>query len=347
MTDQLPFVQIDGSEGEGGGQILRSSLALAASLGRPFRIARIRAQRPKPGLMRQHLTAVEAAAAICNAQVRGASVGSSDLEFIPGTLRGGAFRFSIGTAGSTTLVMQAILPALMFAPEPSEVIIEGGTHARWAPPYDFFERALLPALRAMGPRLEPTLERYGFYPAGGGRLRVNVAPAPPVALRLETRPEITTRRVRVLIAKIPHDIALREIGVLRQRLGWEITNSDITAVADSVGPGNAVSVDVGFGAFAEVFSEIGDIGKPAEGVARAAADAALAYIASGVPVGPHLADQLMTPMAIAASRGSGECSFVTGPLTRHAQTNTDVIAKFVGAVPRVERDGERVRWSVG
>src|SRR5262245_2007058 len=161
------WITIDGSAGEGGGQILRTALALSLVTARPFRIERIRAGRPKPGLLRQHLTAVQAAAKVGAARISGAEVGSLELTFEPTGLRGGAYDFAVGTAGSATLVLQTLLPALLRAREPSQLTIEGGTHNPYAPPFDFLARTFLPVLRRMGAAIEARLEAPGFYPAGG------------------------------------------------------------------------------------------------------------------------------------------------------------------------------------
>lgn len=341
------MIHIDGSQGEGGGQILRSALALSMSLGRPFTITNIRANRPKPGLMRQHLTAVEAAAAICSARVTGAAAGSRELVFEPGAVRGGTHRFSIGTAGSTTLVLQAILPALLFADEPTDIVIEGGTHARWAPPFEFLERALVPLLNRLGPSVSVSLERHGFYPAGGGRIRAWVEPTKlPRSLELDTRGEITARRASVLLAKLPVEIADRQLTRIRDRLGWEVDRTSISVPADAPSPGNVVTLEVVSEHVTEVFCSIGEHGKRAESVADEAIDQARDYVSEGVPVGCHLADQLMVPLAIASARGGGMYSFRTLPLSRHALTNMEVVNAFLDVASRISTEGPGVRWSV-
>lgn len=171
------MIIIDGSIGEGGGQILRTALALSMVTGQPFRIENIRAGREKPGLLRQHLTAVNAAATICTATVDGAAIGSRELTFTPEKAKPGEYTFSIGSAGSTTLVLQTVLPALLTADGPSSLTLEGGTHNPHAPPIDFLERTFLPLINRMGPTVTVTLERAGFYPAGGGRVVVKIQPA--------------------------------------------------------------------------------------------------------------------------------------------------------------------------
>ena len=162
------MIEIDGSFGEGGGQIIRSSLALSAVTGRPFHIANIRAGRKKPGLKLQHVTAVKAATRICNARTEGAELQASEITFEPQPIVGGHYDFKISTAGSVTLVAQTVLPALMLAEQPSTLTFEGGTHNPWAPPFDFLQRSFLPQLNKFGPRVNVKLERPGFFPNGGG-----------------------------------------------------------------------------------------------------------------------------------------------------------------------------------
>jgi RNA 3'-terminal phosphate cyclase (ATP) len=350
FTTTIPrdIIHIDGAAGEGGGQILRSSLALSMALGVPFRISNIRANREKPGLMRQHLTAVQAAVALSSARCEGAAVGSGELLFVPGPVRAGEHRFAIGTAGSTTLVLQAILPPLLFADGPSEIRIEGGTHTRWAPPFDFFERSLVPALRRFGVSIECTLERHGFYPAGGGAIRVRVVPTlAPRAVTLHERGAIVRRSAEVILAKIHFDIARRELAAVTSRLGWPTDHRDVRMVDDSTSPGNAVVLGIECENAQDLFCSIGEHRRSAEAVATEAADEARDYLEAGVPVGTHLADQLMVPMAIAVASGAGTCGFTSLPFSRHASSNSEIIATFLGRSPTVERlEGKRSRWEV-
>ena len=174
MTNHL---HINGRYGEGGGQIVRSSMALAVVTGRPVRIDNIRAGAQAPGLMQQHLAAVQAAAEICGGSLSGATIGSRALNFEPQPVRAGNYQFDVGTAGSATLVLQTVLPALLLADGASQVTIEGGTHNQWAPPFDFLAKSFLPLVNRMGPRVSATLERHGFYPAGGGRITVSIEPS--------------------------------------------------------------------------------------------------------------------------------------------------------------------------
>jgi RNA 3'-terminal phosphate cyclase (ATP) len=330
------MIAIDGSFGEGGGQILRSSLSLSLSTGKAFRIENIRAKRERSGLLRQHLTAVLAAAEIGSAQVEGASLGSQTLTFIPGAIHPGKYRFVIGTAGSGTLVLQTILPALMTASGPSEVTIEGGTHNPQAPPFDFLERAFLPILRAMGPKIEVQLERYGFYPAGGGCFQVRIEPCPRLApIQLVNRGEIIKKTASAIVANLPRNIAQRELTTVADLLNWDATSMAIQETKNSVGPGNIVLVEIMSSLLTEIFCGFGKIGKSAESVASDACESARSYLASGAAVGEHLADQLLLPLALA---GGG--SFTAEKLNLHARTNMDVIAKFLPVEFIVAKDGE-------
>jgi len=248
-------VVIDGSLGEGGGQILRSSLSLSLATGKPFRIENIRANRKKPGLLRQHLTAVLAAAEVGAGEVEGASLGSRALTFVPGKVRPGDYRFAIGTAGSGTLVLQTILPALMTASGASRIVIEGGTHNPAAPPFDFVARCFLPLIDQMGPKIKVELQRYGFYPAGGGRFTVEIAPCTELRpLALDERGEITGRRVIAVIANLPYHIARRELDTAGRLLEWQSDHLFCEDTKNSVSPGNLVMVEVTSNLLTEIFT---------------------------------------------------------------------------------------------
>ena len=214
-------IVIDGSEGEGGGQVLRTSLSLSLITGQPFRIENIRAGRPRPGVMRQHVTAVEAACAVGGAECEELAVGASALTFVPGKIQPGEHRFAVGTAGSTSLVLQTLLPPLMLAGRPSRLVLEGGTHNPSAPPFEFIARVFLPLINRMGPRVSAQLLRPGFYPAGGGRIEVEIAPAGRLErLDLIDRGELRRVEARALVAALPGEIATRELAVVGKRLGW-------------------------------------------------------------------------------------------------------------------------------
>lgn len=320
------MIIIDGSHGEGGGQILRTSLALSLVTGRAFRIENIRARRNKPGLMRQHLTAVTAAAAIGHAEVKGDQLGSTQLSFAPREAKAGAYRFAIGTAGSTTLVLQTVLPALMLADGISGLVLEGGTHNPMAPPFDFLDRAFLPLLGKIGPKVTAVLERPGFYPAGGGRVSVRIQPAAGMKkIELLERGKIVGKKARAAVANLDPKIAERELKVVGEKLGWAEESLEVVQIRNSHGPGNVLTIEIKSENVTEVFTGFGERGVKAEAVAERVVGEAKEYIAAdGIPVGRHLADQLLIPMALA---GGGK--FRTMRPTMHTQTNAEVVQKFL------------------
>jgi RNA 3'-terminal phosphate cyclase (ATP) len=320
------MIEIDGSEGEGGGQLLRSSLSLAACTGQAFRIANIRANRDKPGLMRQHLTAVKAAAEVCGAAVEGAELGSRALVFRPGKVRAGDYSFSIGTAGSCTLVLQTVLPPLLLAAAESRVRITGGTHNRASPPFDFLQRAFLPLIARMGPSVELELASYGFYPRGGGEIRARIRPVAHLRpLELTTRGAFLRGQAEAYVAGLPGHIAQRELEVVGKALGWSPEQLHLRGLASDLGPGNVVTVTVEHEQVTEVFTGFGEKGVRAEDVAKGAALEAAAYLSSVAPVGEHLADQLLLPLAIA---GGG--SFLATTASSHLRSNAVVVQRFTG-----------------
>jgi RNA 3'-terminal phosphate cyclase (ATP) len=336
------MLTIDGSLGEGGGQILRSALALSVCLRRPFKIVNIRARRPKPGLRPQHLAAVRAAAEISGARVEGATLGAQTLTFEPGAVEAGTHHFAIGTAGSTMLVLQTVLPALLTAGRASELRLEGGTHNPRAPTFECLASAYLPLIGRMGPRIAIELERAGFEPAGGGIVHVRIEPAPRLApLHLETRGALLRVAAEVLLSSLPAHIAEREAATLAAELDIGAASVRVREIEDSSGPGNVVSVFVESEHVTEVFAEFGRRGVPAERVAQHTARVARQYLASDVPVGVHLADQLLLPLALA---GGG--SFVTLPPSAHTRTNIDVIEAFLPVAIRCAPIDGPGRWKI-
>jgi RNA 3'-terminal phosphate cyclase (ATP) len=232
------MLEIEGKEG--GGQLLRTALSLSLCTGEAFRMEHIRAKRSRPGLMRQHLTAVQAAREVGDAAVHGAEPGAMTLEFIPGTVRGGEYRWSIGTAGSTTLVLQTILPALWLAGVDARVHLEGGTHNPLAPSATFLAESFLPLMRRMGLSAELKLERHGFYPAGGGALTLDmVAGTSPVPLHLGARGDVQEMSATALMSSIPGRIGERELDVIARRLSIVAEHRHIRQAVGSPGPGNA------------------------------------------------------------------------------------------------------------
>lgn len=338
---KTPPLKIDGSFGEGGGQILRSSLALSLVTGTPFAINKIRASRKKPGLMRQHLAAVRAAAKVGRAWVEGAETESKRLTFIPGAVESGEFAFDVGSAGSATLVLQTVLPALMLAGGESNLTLRGGTHNPMAPPLDFLVNSFLPLINRLGPTVEVRPVRPGFYPAGGGEFTVHVRPARRLGrLELIERGAIRARRVRVLLAQLPRHIADRECRTIAQRTGWADDCFTIEEIRDAHGPGNVVMIELEAENVTEVFTGFGRIGVKAEQVALETLREAEEYSASDVPVGRHLADQLLLPLGIGAHLGAGGGAFRTLPLSGHSTTHLETLRQFLGVETTIERDAQ-------
>lgn len=333
------MISIDGSHGEGGGQILRSSLTLSIATGEPFRITNIRANRRRPGLLRQHLTAVGAAAAISGARVRGDELGSRELTFEPGPLRPGEHAFAIGSAGSATLVLQTVLLPLAQAGEPSELVVEGGTHNPLAPPFEFLERSYLPLLARMGVRVEASLERMGFVPAGGGRVRMRVHPGSLGRLDLEEPGRLLRRRAVATVASLPTHISQRELEVLRDRLGLH-QGEEVERVIEGQGPGNVAHVELQYEHVTLVLTSFGEKGLLAEKVAQRLANEVRRVARAEVAADEHLADQLLLPMAL--GRGG---RFTTLEPTGHSRTHAEIIRTFLGRETSFTQL-DRHRWRV-
>jgi RNA 3'-terminal phosphate cyclase (ATP) len=337
----MDLITIDGSQGEGGGQVLRTSLALSLLTGRPFRIEQIRAGRSKPGLLRQHLTAVQAACEVGRAMATGAELGSRELQFEPGEVQGGEYRFAVGTAGSATLVLQTVLVPLALAKSPSHLVLEGGTHNPFAPPFDFLDKTFLPAFRRMGPNVTATLERPGFYPAGGGRFSVVVEPSRELApLEMDRREEPVTVTARAVVACLSTTIAERELATVRQRLGIPTAACRTEQVSCSVGPGNVLVLELAAGDLVEVVTGFGEKGVSAEQVATRACGQVKVWLRAGVPVGAHLADQLLVPLAVA-----GRGRYRTVKPTGHTRTNADVVKRFLPVEVTMDDEGQDA-WRV-
>ncbi len=331
---------VDGAAGEGGGQILRTAVGLSVLTGAPVRVTSIRARRKRPGLQRQHLVAVQAAAALGRAEVTGAELGSTELTFVP-TARaaGGDHVFRIGSAGSTTLVLQTVLPALLAADAPSSVELEGGTHNPLAPTVRFLARAFLPLLARMGGHVELELVRPGFYPAGGGLLRCRVRPAKLAPLELVERGPIRRLEAVALVAHLPATIGERECRAAREALSGHELACRVERSDASLGPGNVISIEAEAEHVTEVFTGFGERGRRAEDVAARAAAEAKAWLDAGVPVGEHLADQLLVPLCLA---GGG--TFRTVPPTDHTRTQAALLEQLLGR--RITLADEGGPWRV-
>ena len=275
------MIKIDGSEGEGGGQIVRNACALSLITGQAFYIENIRGKRAKPGLMRQHVTAAEAACAIGAAEVSGLSVGSSELTFRPGTVTPGEYHFAVGTAGSTGLVLQTVLMPLLLAGGPSRLVLEGGTHNMLAPPFDFIERAFLPIINRMGPTVTAKLIRHGFYPRGGGRIEVDITPAPLRPIDCTDRGEALAQSAEVRFAHIPPDIAKRILDTARKNLPhWPDDAFVSRELPEDQGPGVILMLEERFAHVTEIVSGFGQLGVPAERLAKTAAARMRGFVAT-------------------------------------------------------------------
>lgn len=324
------MIVIDGSRGEGGGQILRSSLALALATGTAVRIHRIRARRYRPGLLRQHLTAIKAAARVGCAYVEGAEMGSDEVLFEPGPITHGVYDFAVGTAGSTSLVLQTLLPALATVEGSSQVRVEGGTHNMASPPFDFLAESYGPLLQSMGLKIEFNLRRHGFYPAGGGSFvsslsgSFNKAP-----LDLVDGGPVKRVTALALIAGIPARVAERELAVCHRSL--DLDRADIRDVASN-GPGNALLVKVEREHLTTVFTGFGKRGLRAESLAKRLVKRVTNYLESGAAVEEHLADQLLLPMALAGG-GQFSCDCVSSHFTTNVETIETFLHARIQAIP--------------
>ena len=324
MTKTKDMVHIDGSRGEGGGQVLRSALSLSAITGRPFHMTNIRAGRKRPGLGRQHLTCVEAVATICNAEVTGDLIGSQEVRFHPKKIGHGEFEFSIGTAGSTSLVLQSVLYPLLHASGRSSLVLNGGTHNPMAPPSTYLIKTLFPLLGRMGADVTLTIKRYGFYPAGGGTVKVTVQPCKLQPLVLRDRGKLLHLKVEALVSGIPEAIAEREIETVSRLLSIPDSETSIRSIRKPAGPGNVVTVTATHANVTEQFFGFGEKRRRAEAVASGVANQAKNYLEQEAPAGEYLADQLLLPVALA---GSG--SYRVTRLSEHTRTNRDVLQKFL------------------
>lgn len=319
------MIELDGSTGEGGGQVLRTALTLSMITGQPFRIINIRARRAKPGLMRQHLVAAQAAAQVSEAAVPDATVGSQALTFVPKRVKSGDYEFAIGTAGSCTLVLQTILPALLFADAASTVRITGGTHNPMAPPAQFLQRAYCRVLREMGAVIDIEILRAGFYPAGGGVVRASVTPCSRLRpLELLSRGERISGYAESIVAGVPASVARRELENIGTAMGWDRQQLRECSLPADQGPGNVLLLTLEHEHVTEVFTAFGARKIRAEAVADSVLHQARGYLASNAAVGEHLADQIMLPMALA---GGGRYSIER--VSQHARTNAEVIALFL------------------
>ena len=328
------MVDLDGSVGEGGGQILRSALSLSLITGLAVRLNKVRAGRPKPGLQPQHLKALNAAAAVGRAQVTGAELGSTQVSFSPNSPAAGDYAFDIGTAGATSLVLQTLFVPLAFAGAASHMSLGGGTHVLWSPSFHYLEWQWLPWLRATGFRGEIALLRPGFYPRGAGSIRARVEPVGALKpLRLVERGNLIRIRGLSGVAALPVSIARREHDRMRERLAGLGVPIDIqTCALESISKGNFVILAAEFENGRLCYGSLGAIGKPAEAVADEAVQALLEGLASGGAVDEYLANQLLLPLCFAP----GISELAACRITQHLLTNADIIRCFLPVSIEVE-----------
>jgi RNA 3'-terminal phosphate cyclase (ATP) len=321
------MIEIDGSFGEGGGQILRTSLSLSALSGLPFRIFNLRKARQKPGLRAQHLACVRAAKQVCGARCEGDTIGSLELTFEPGQIKPGPYSFNIGTAGSTMLVFQTLVPILSAADQASEVILTGGTHNPMSPPFDFVKECFRPMVEQLGVSFEIELIRPGFYPRGGGEVRAEVHPGRKVEkekpLSMDSEVDWGEPEVEIILANLPMHIAERERDEIMKSLRISQEHVKFKFPPGECGPGNVVLIRYQAFGRTEIFTGFGEKGKRAESVARDASRDAKNFSKSRAALDARLADQILLYLAI----GPGG-RFLTNQITEHLRTNIHVIQKF-------------------
>jgi RNA 3'-terminal phosphate cyclase (ATP) len=320
------MIEIDGSYGEAGGQILRTALSLSCVMGKPFRMFNIRKGRIRPGLMPQHLMCVRALALICGASVKGDAVGSTELIFIPSKTGPGEYEFDIGTAGSTSLLLQAILPALVFSKKKSSIILKGGTHVPFSPPFHYLSQVFVPMLRRLGIDLDISVGSFGFYPKGGGKIRAEVLPSGGVkAIDFVAEGKIEKITGISGVVNLPLTIAERQRNSVIEMLSCNGLHAEIDLLsAEAFGRGTFVFLKAVKAGCIAGFSSLGERGKKAETVGREAAEKLVAYSYTDACLDPHLADQIVLYLAFADEPSF----FTTSRVTGHLMTNLWAIEKF-------------------
>jgi RNA 3'-phosphate cyclase len=333
------MIELDGSQGEGGGQILRTSLALSLITGRAFHLRNLRARRDKPGLQPQHLMSVQAAATIGQASTRGAALRSRDLVFEPGRVQPGAYHFAIGTAGNTGLVLQTIYLPLALASAPSAIVIEGGTHVKASPCFQFLQTTWRAYLQHIGISIDLHMRRSGFYPRGGGLIEADIAPCPAVhGLRLDGIEPVRSVSGFSAVAGLPEHILHRQAQRAREgleKLGLAVELREETWPG---GPGTAVGIELPTAPAPTLVFALGQRGKPAEHVADEAVAQAAAFLArEPLGVDEHSADQIVLALVLAKEPSH----FPVASVSSHLLTNVDVIARFIDrTIMLVGRKGE-------
>jgi RNA 3'-phosphate cyclase len=327
VMDRQESIVIDGGYGEGGGQILRTSLSLASITGKPLKLVNIRRGRKKPGLRPQHLTAVRACASVCGATLEGAELGARKLTFVPGEITPGSYEFHIGTAGAATLVLQTILPPLSMAKRGSSLLISGGTHVPWSPPYHHLAQVLTPTINRLGFKCDPQIKHWGWYPKGGGVIEARVQPYEPLgSLNLNQPFELKSLSGISASSRLPEHIRVRQKKQVEDRLQKAGIQGEIELVdVHARNPGTLLFLWVQGKDSLAGFSSLGARGKRAELVANEAADDFFHFLNSGAALDRYLADQLLIYLA----SSPGKHQFTTSKITQHLLTNVWVIEKFL------------------
>jgi RNA 3'-phosphate cyclase len=327
------MIEIDGSMGEGGGQILRTSLALASLRGETLRIFNIRKKRPKPGLAMQHLMSVKAIEQLTGGRVEGARKGSTELVFYPGEIKPGRYVIDIGTAGSVSLVLQTLIPSCLFASRAVELVVRGGTDVRWSPPVDYVRSVFLPFIKKMGAACRVKIERRGYYPKGGGLVRAIVNPVKQLnGVTLTERGDVRKVEGIAHSRNLPRHIIEREAAAARERLGYPCSIQLESGGGYSTGTGIvlwAICEHSVLGA-----SALGEVGKKAEKVGEEAAVKLLEELKTGAPLDSHMGDQVIPYLAIA----QGESAVRVARLTPHLRTNIDVVEEILGVHFSIDED---------
>ncbi|WP_049921592.1 RNA 3'-terminal phosphate cyclase [Halopiger djelfimassiliensis] len=320
--------ELDGSAA--GGQFLRTALALAALRNEPVRIENVRGNRSTPGLRHQHLAVLETMAQLCDAAVSGAELGAETVAFDPGrrTIEGGDYAVDIGTAGSITLLFDAVMPLATVLESPLSLTVTGGTDVKWSPPIDYARHVKLPLLRRFGLVAACEVDRRGFYPDGGGRATLHLAPSRIEPIDLAERGPLESVRLYSTAAAALSDrnVATRQAGGAIERLALEDRSLETverrkTTVA-TPSPGSAIAIRVDHGTGIAGFTALGERGTPAERVGETAADAANRFLERAAPIDRHMADQLLAFLALAGGRIR-----IPEP-TEHVETSCELLAAF-------------------
>jgi RNA 3'-terminal phosphate cyclase (ATP) len=337
------MLEIDGSHGEGGGQLIRTAVALAAVTGRSIRVLDARARRDPPGLAAQHLAAVRAVAALCDAEIAGLAPQATSFTFVPRGLRGGTFRCDVGTAGSVTLVLQGLLPAAVCAPAPVRFAVSGGTDVRAAPPLDYFRRVLLGLLHRMGVGAECAVRRRGYYPRGGGEVEIAVSPGRPRAIVLEQAGRVLHVGGLAHVAGLPAHVAQRMSRSAAAELAAHRPEIDMLVLGheEAAGQGGAIVAWARTEQSVLGAGRVAERGVRAESLGASAGGELAADLAAGAGVDVHAADQLPVYLALA---GAG--AFTTRTISPHAETAMWLVAQFLPVSFEVTREGRLARVAV-